>query len=59
MCGFWRLVELGKTQVCECWCMGECIAGKGEVVFGINEVRQNWRRIISGMKKNNCFGIKK
>jgi len=38
--------------------MGDCIAGKGEAVLDMNEVRR-WRRIISGMKKNNCFGIKK
>jgi len=39
--------------------MGDCIAGKGEAVLDMNEVRRDWRRIISGMKKNNCFGIKK
>ena len=35
------------------------IAGKGEAVLDMNEVRRDWRRIISGTKKNNCFGIKK
>ena len=38
--------------------MGE-ITGKDEAVLDVNEVRGNWRRIISGMKKNNCFVIEK
>ena len=51
--------DFGNTQVCEGSYVGECIAGKGETILDINEVRWNWRRIISGMDKDNCLGIKR